>query len=118
MNELQSVPSVASDGTDGARRRGRRPALYVRATVAVALLVVWGMAAFSGVLLWLAPVGPRSGQLPLLLGLTKSLWGDLHFWVSVLALAVTGVHLAVDWRALRGCVRFLTSVDRGPVVCE
>ena len=99
----------------------RRPVnvrAYVRAVVAVLLIVVWSLAAFSGILLWLAPVGPRAGQALLLLGLTKRAWGDLHFWVSMAALAVTVVHIVVDWRALCGCIRYLTSVQRGPVVCE
>jgi hypothetical protein len=82
------------------------------------LLVLWGLAAFSGFLLWLAPAGPRSGQLVLLLGLTKSQWGDAHLWLSVAASLVTVLHIAIDWRALRACVRYLTGVHRAPTVCE
>jgi hypothetical protein len=84
--------------------------------VAITMLVVWSVVAFSGFLLWLAPAGPRSGYLELLFGLDKRGWGELHFWVSVVALAVTALHLVIDWRALRACVCYLTSRQRGPAV--
>jgi hypothetical protein len=51
-----------------------------------------------------------------LFGLTGALWGGVHSWVSVLALAVTAVHLGVDRRAPRGGVRVLPGVERAPVV--
>ena len=86
---------------------------YTRAVVAVALFVVWGLSAFTGFLLWLAPHGQQSGRL-VLLGLTKGQWGDVHFWVSVVALVVTVVHVAVDWRALRGYMRYVSRVHRDP----
>src|SRR6476660_8545529 len=84
--------------------------MQIRVWVAFALLVLWGLAACSGFLLWLAPEGPRSGYLVLLLGLTKRQWGEVHFWLSVAASLVTVVHVAIDWRALRACVRYLTNV--------
>jgi hypothetical protein len=99
----------------------RRPAgvkMRARALVAVALLVLWGLAAFSGILLWLAPSGPRSGQLLLLLGLTKSQRGEAHLWFSVAASLVTVVHVAIDWRGLRACVRYLTNASRTQGVCQ
>ncbi|MGE3913677.1 MAG: DUF4405 domain-containing protein [Chloroflexota bacterium] len=97
-----------------------RPAIVkarIRAVVAILLLAAWIIAAATGFLLWLAPTGPRSGQIPLLLMLTKSAWGDIHFWVSVLASAITVVHITIDWRALCGCVRHLTSVHRDATLC-
>jgi len=98
--------------------RSVKPQAYTRAWVAIMLIVVCSLAAFTGFLLWLAPAGPRSGQLPLLLGLTKSQWGDVHFWISMAALAVALIHVAIDWRALRGCIRYLTSVHRSPRLVE
>lgn len=92
--------------------------IYIRAVVAIALFVVWGLSGFTGFLLWVAPSGPRAGRQLLLLGLTKGEWGDVHFWVSVAAGIVTIIHIVIDWRALRACVRYMTSVHRGPVVCE
>jgi Domain of unknown function (DUF4405) len=85
---------------------------YARAVIAIALFLFWGIAALSGILLGLAPIGPRSGQIELLLGLTKSDWGDVHFWTSIVALGVTAVHIIVDWRALCGCMRYLASPHR------
>jgi hypothetical protein len=91
---------------------------YVRAIIAIAMFAFWGIAAFSGILLWLAPVGPRSGQIELLLGMAKSGWGDVHFWTSIVALGVTAAHVVVDWRALCGCMRYLTSPHRQPLYVE
>ncbi len=87
--------------------------MYVRSVIAVALFSIWGLVAFTGLLLWLAPTGPRAGRQLLLLGFTKSDWGDIHFWTSVAAVSMTLVHIAIDWRGLRACVRYLASVQRG-----
>jgi Domain of unknown function (DUF4405) len=89
---------------------------YIRAVVAITLIIVWGLAAFSGFLLWSAPAGPRRGWHVLFLGLTKREWGELHFWVSCAAMAVTLIHVIIDRRALRSCIRYLTSAQRGPVL--
>jgi Domain of unknown function (DUF4405) len=90
---------------------------YFRAVVAIALMVVWSLVTFSGILLWLAPPGPRAGYRVLLFGLTKRGWGEVHLWFSFAALAVTAVHLVIDWRGFCGCLNYLASVHRssGPV---
>jgi hypothetical protein len=31
---------------------------------------------------------------------------------------VTVMHVAIDWRAVRACVRHLASTQRAPTVCE
>jgi len=87
--------------------------VYLRAWVSMAMIVLWSSVGLTGLLLWLAPTGQRSGRIPLLLGLTKSSWGDVHFWVSVLAGLVTVLHLMIDWKALRACVRYLVTTHRG-----
>jgi len=92
--------------------------VYARAVVAIILITVWSLAGLTGLLLWLAPEGHRSGQIPLLFNLTKPEWGDIHFWVCVVALGVTLIHIIIDWKALRGVIRYLTSVHRGPKVLE
>ncbi len=48
----------------------------------------------------------------LLFDLTKSEWGDIHFWVAVAVLIVTLVHIIIDWKALRGVIRYLISIHR------
>lgn len=85
---------------------------YLRSVVAILLLVFWSLAILSGWLLWFAPHGPRSGRIPLLLGITKRGWGDLHFWLSLIACGVTILHIVIDWKALKGCVRYLASTHR------
>ena len=85
---------------------------YARAVIAIAMMIVWSLVAISGVLLWLAPHGPRSGYRLLLLDLTKRQWGELHTWFSFIALAITVAHLIIDWRGLCGCMKYLASVHR------
>ncbi len=87
--------------------------VYARAIVAIMLVTVWSLVALTGFLLWLAPSGPQSGRQVLLLGLTKHEWGDVHFWVGVATVAITLIHLVLDWRALLGVIRYLTSTHRG-----
>ena len=86
---------------------------YLRSIIAILLMIVWSLVIVSGVLLWLVPHGPRSGQTPLLFNLTKRDWGELHLWFSLAAIAVTSAHLVIDWRGLCGCMKYLTSVHRG-----
>ena len=95
-------------------RRPVKVKIYARAVVAIMLITVWSLVALTGLLLWLAPSGPQSGRQPLLFELTKGEWGDIHFWIAVATVAVTLIHLIIDWRALRGVIRYLTSVHRSP----
>lgn len=94
------------------RRSSINVKAYTRAIVAILLIAAWTLAFLSGWLLWFAPHGPRSGRIPLLLGLTKRHWGDVHFWISLAASGVTVLHVAIDWKALKGCLRYLTSAHR------
>ena len=85
------------------RRRGAR--LSVRAGIGMTLILVWTVVTLTGVLLYVAPTGRRAGQNELLLGVAKTTWGDIHWWVSLVAVAVTVVHVTVDWKTFRACVR-------------
>lgn len=85
---------------------------YARSIIAILLMTFWTLAFLTGWLLWFAPHGPRSGRIPLSLGLTKPQWGDVHFWLSLTASGITVVHVVVDRKALKGCLRYLTSVHR------
>lgn len=98
------------------RQRSARMKARARAIIAMALFVLWGISALTGFLLYIAPSGPRSGRVVLLL-LTKQAWGDVHFWISIAAGIVTVIHVIVDWKALRACVRFLVSTERGQTPC-
>ena len=95
-----------------------RVKIYTRAVVAIMLIITWRLMALTGLLLWLAPSGPRSGRQLLLLGLTKEGWGDIHFWIAVATLVVTLAHIIIDWKALRGVIRYLTSAHRRPEIRE
>ena len=85
----------------------RRSRLSIRAAIGITLIAVWSVATLTGVLLYVAPTGRRSGQNDLLFGLTKTTWGNVHWWVSLAAVAVTIVHVIVDWRTFRACVRHI-----------
>ena len=86
--------------------------VYARAIISMMLIIVWVLVAVSGVILWVAPTGSRSGQALLLFELTKNDWKEIHLWVAVATLVVTIVHIIIDWKALRGVIRYLVSVHR------
>ena len=89
--------------------------VYARAIIAIALIIVWISSAISGLILWLAPEGHQAGKQSLLFGITKENWGDIHFWICVVVMAVTIAHIIIDWKALRGVLRYLTSVHRDTI---
>lgn len=107
-------PHVLGPARTPNRQHQRGHKARLRALVAVSLIVFWALAALSGLLLAGAPSGPRSGAAVLFI-LTKAQWGEVHFWVSVAASVVTGIHMAIDWKALMACMRFLTSPERQPL---
>ena len=86
--------------------------VYARAVVAIMLITSWSLLSLTGLLLWLAPTGRRSGQIELLFGLTKHEWGDVHLWFAAATLLVTLSHVIIDWKALRGVIRYLASAHR------
>lgn len=86
--------------------------IYTRAVTAIALITVWILSAFSGLILWLAPEVRRAGQQPLLFNITKENWGEIHFWICVAVVVVTITNIVIDWKALRGVLRYMTSVHR------
>ena len=96
-------------------KRPLKPKVYARAIIAIALITVWILSAFSGIILWLAPEVRQAGKQLLLFGITKENWGEIHFWICVAVVVVTIVHIIVDWKALRGVIRYLTSVHRDTI---
>ena len=92
--------------------------IYSRAIIAIALIFVWVLSAFSGIILWLAPEVRQAGQQELLFDITKQSWGEIHFWICVAVVVVTIAHMIIDWKALRGVIRYLTSVHRDRVGLE
>jgi hypothetical protein len=90
--------------------------VYARAIVAIMLITVWALVALSGLVLYLAPSGQRSGRQLLLMDLTKNQWSEVHFWIAMATFLITIVHIIVDWKALMGVLRYLTSVYRSKEV--
>jgi hypothetical protein len=93
------------------RQRKFRNKAYFRSIIAISMTTVWSAMIMTGFLLYVALSGPRSGRLPIFL-LTKGQWVDLHFWIGLLAILITVMHVIIDWKALRGCLRYLASLDR------
>ncbi|MEW6028449.1 MAG: DUF4405 domain-containing protein [Chloroflexota bacterium] len=110
MNAQPSSPSQT-------RRAHARGQARLRGFIAVAMIVLWLVVALTGFLLEFAPSGQRSGHL-VIFQLTKTQWGDIHFWMSIAAGALTLIHLIVDWKALKACARYLISAERGESPCE
>jgi len=71
------------------------------------MLAAWGLSVFSGFILWAAPSGYRAGRMILFLGMTKRQWGDWHTWFSLIAIIITIIHLIVDWKGLKGSIKYL-----------
>jgi len=89
--------------------------VYARAITAIALIIAWSLSAFSGLILWLAPEVRQAGKQPLLFDIIKQEWGEIHFWICVSVVIVTIIHLILDWKALRGVIRYMTSVHRDTI---
>ncbi|MBM3167424.1 MAG: DUF4405 domain-containing protein [Chloroflexi bacterium] len=94
------------------RKREIKVKLYARAIIAITLITSWSLLSLSGLVLWLAPTGRRSGQIELLFGLTKHEWGDVHFWIAIATIIITLAHIIIDWKVFRGIIRYLTSTHR------
>ena len=92
-----------------------KPKIYARAIIAIVLITAWALSGFSGLVLWLAPEVRRAGQQQLLFNFTKHEWGEIHFWICVAVVIVTIVHIIIDWKALRGVIRYMTSVHRDTI---
>lgn len=93
-------------------RRRPKPVVYARSITAMLLILTWTVSGISGIVLWLAPSGRGSGELELLLGLTKSAWGDVHWYLSIAATVVTAGHLLIDRKGLTAAVRLLVRGSR------
>lgn len=86
--------------------------IYIRAVVAIVMLLTWVLVGCSGLILWLAPEGRRSGRVPLLFDMTKSDWREVHLWIAVITLVMTIIHIIIDWKTLRAVLKYMVSVHR------
>ncbi len=99
------------------RQRQAQTKAYIRAVIAITLIVGWNLAVLIGFLLYLVPSDLPSDW-PVIFFLTRGEWKDVLFWTSVLATLITVIHLAVDWLVLQGCIRYLVSADRSSGIRE
>jgi len=85
--------------------------IYARAMTDVFLILLWLPATFTGLILWepmgFVPEGPGKGERIMLWGLTTAEWGDIHWWISAAAVGMTLVHVALDFKAFKGAVKYL-----------
>ncbi len=72
--------------------------LKIKGLIYLSLLIVWTISALSGLILYFAPDGQRSGQKLLLWNLSKHQWSGIHAKISFLALAITLIHIFLDWK--------------------
>jgi len=88
----------------------KRLQVYARAFTDIWLVLLWLPATFSGGILWetlgLVPEGPGKGERVMLWGLTTNGWGEIHLWVSLAAVAFTLFHIILDWKALKGAIKY------------
>lgn len=103
------------------KARGKvKPRIYIRAVIAIIMLIVWFSVALSGVVLWLAPEGQRSGSIPLLFDMTKSDWKEVHLWIAAITLVITVIHVIVDWKTLSAILKYVVSThrDNSDLTCD
>ena len=79
----------------------------IRGLVSIGLLVFWGISALSGIILYLAPSGQRSGRNILLFGLIKQEWSNIHTWLNFIAVRIKILHVIIDWKILVTVVKIL-----------
>ena len=44
---------------------------------------------------------PRSGQSIEILGMSRHEWGDIHFYITFIFLAILSIHLILHWKFIR-----------------
>ncbi|MGI9227803.1 MAG: DUF4405 domain-containing protein [Gammaproteobacteria bacterium] len=44
---------------------------------------------------------PRSGQSIEILGMSRHEWGDIHFYITFIFLAILSIHLVLHWKFIR-----------------
>jgi len=60
-----------------------------------------GLAGTGLLMKYRLPPGSRGGHGLSALGMTRHEWGDIHLWLAWAVLAITMLHMALNWRWLR-----------------
>lgn len=96
-NQLHGGPT----GPPTSPRPASRPKLSVRAFTSILLTLSFGVLAFSGAMLFVAPPGRIANWTGWrLLGLSKQEWIDLHLCFAALFVAAVALHLVFNYRPL------------------
>jgi len=93
------------------KKDGIRAKTLIRAVVSLSMMIIWSFVVFTGILLWLAPYGQGAGRQSFFATLTRHEIGDIHFYLSLGAVAFTVVHVIVDWKAFKGLMRYMASTN-------
>ena len=94
--------------------RSIRRRAFVRVLIVAGLITMWIVAAATGIFLMTGPWGdiePGNVQFfeAIVLGMNRRQWGALHLGITVLAIAVSITHFAMEWRPFRGSLRQVVS---------
>lgn len=77
----------------------------IRRIVLFYLMVLSGLViAFTGILLYLWPHGPRSGRIEIF-GFTKDVWRSIHTYTAIFGVIVILLHLIENRRCVKMYVR-------------
>lgn len=110
MNTVAATQVVTPPQSRTRRRLKIRLRLYTRVLTDISLVLLWLPATFTGLILWetlgFVPEGPGKGERVMLWGLTTAEWGTVHLWISIAAVAFTLLHVVLDWKALKGAVKY------------
>lgn len=80
--------------------------IKVMAVVDLCLLTLGLFQVISGIALFISPEGPRSGQW-MFLELTKHTWKDLHTYLAFTLIALTAIHVILNWNVLMRRLKIL-----------
>ena len=48
---------------------------------------------------------PKSGKFTEILGMSRHEWGDIHFYITFIFLAILSIHLILHWKFIRNVFR-------------
>lgn len=73
----------------------------MRASNLALYLIFCGLAGTGLLMKYRLPPGSRGGHGLSALGMTRHEWGDIHLWLAWAVLAITLLHMALNWRWLK-----------------
>lgn len=80
----------------------------IRAIVSISLMLTWASVAITGFMLEFRGDGPGSRKIEqeaFTSLFSGHMLGELHFWLAIVALVITFVHIALDWKMFTANLR-------------